>query len=80
MFVFSMTWLLPLLVMIGSYMTIIVIIIKRARMMRIQRENESEGTCQSVVGRAKIRTIRITGVLVVGFVLCWTPYNAMFVW
>ena len=73
-----MTWLLPLLVMIGSYMTIIMIIVKRARMMKMQRE--SEGTCQSVVGRAKIRTIRITGVLVVGFVLCWTPYNAMFVW
>ena len=80
MFVFSLTWLIPLLVMLGSYLTIIVILVKRARMMRNQRESESQATSQSLVGRAKIRTIRITGVLVIGFVLCWTPYNAMFIW
>ena len=77
---FSLTWLIPLLVMLGSYLTIIVILVKRARMMKRQGESESQTNNQPLVGRAKIRTIRITGVLVIGFVLCWTPYNAMFIW
>ena len=80
MFVFSLTWLIPLLVMLGSYTTIIVILVRRARMMRNQRGSESQTTSQPLVSRAKIRTIRNTGVLVIGFVLCWTPYNAMFIW
>jgi hypothetical protein len=30
---------------------------------------------RSLVGRAKMRTIKVTGVLILGFVLTWGPYQ-----
>ena len=79
-FVFTMTWLLPLIVMLGSYLTIIVVIYRRSRNFKGGQENESQMSNGGLIGRAKINTIKITGVLVFGFILCWTPYNAMYVW
>ena len=48
--------------------------------MKIQRDGETQTSSQGLIGKAKMKTIRVTGVLVIAFVLCWTPYNAMFVW
>ena len=79
-FVFSLTWLLPLLVMLGSYLTIILIIVRRARMMKNQSESKSMATKHDLIRRTKIKTIKITGVLVIGFCLCWIPYNTMYIW
>ena len=39
-----------------------------------------EALISGVIGKAKIKTVKITGILVLGFVLCWTPYNLMYVW
>ena len=79
-----MTWLLPLLVMLGSYLTIIILIYRRSQLYKKMAEDDHEacGTAsnQGVIGRAKIQTIKVTGVLVFGFVLCWTPYNLMSLW
>ena len=75
-----MTWVLPLIVMLGSYLTIIVVIYRRSKILLKKKENDSQTSSEGVIGRAKIKTIKITGVLVIGFTLCWTPYNAMFVW
>ena len=79
-----MTWLLPLLVMIGSYVTIIFLIVRRSQQYKnMSEDNKTEsGTTsgQGVIGRAKIQTVKVTGVLVLGFVLCWTPYNVMSLW
>ena len=33
-----------------------------------------------LISKAKIQTIRVTGVLVAGFIICWTPYNVMSLW
>jgi hypothetical protein len=33
-----------------------------------------------VIGRAKVKTIKLTGTLVAGFILCWSPYNIMSLW
>ena len=83
MFVFTLTWLFPLIVMISCSVAIIIVIYKRSR--NFTTDNDSY--CQNsrindygVVGKAKIKTIKITGVLVLGFILCWTPYNLMYVW
>ena len=35
---------------------------------------------ESVIGRAKVKTIKLTGTLVAGFILCWSPYNIMSLW
>ena len=64
--------------MVGSYLTIIILIYKRSRLSQ-QMTGDDPKVCR-VIGRAKIKTINITGVLVCGFVLCWTPYNAMSLW
>ena len=78
MFVFSLTWLLPLIVMIFSYVTIVFIIYRRSSHLTVTSAGKiNDG---GVIGRSKINTIKITGILVLGFILCWTPYNLMYVW
>ena len=83
-FVFTFTWLLPLLVMLGSYLTIILLIYKRSKLYKQMTGDDPQAwraaSSQGVIGRAKIKTINITRVLVCGFVFCWTPYNAMSLW
>ena len=79
-----MSLVLPVVLMLGSYLTIILLICKRSKtysMIASQRA-ASQVTISSkgVIGRAKIRTIKVTGVLVVGFILCWTPYYSMTIW
>ena len=79
-FVLSLTWLLPLTVMLGSYLTIIVVLYRRSRIFNGPKGNLLRINSDALIGKAKIKTIKITGVLVIGFILCWTPYNAMFLW
>ena len=33
-----------------------------------------------VVSRAKLKSVRVMGVLVSGFIVCWTPYYVMSLW
>ena len=75
LFVLTMTLLLPLVLMLGSYVTIIILIYRRS-------QSQVFGTIssQGVIGRARIQTIKVTGVLVLGFILCWTPYYTMTFW
>ena len=68
-----MTFLMPLLVMLISYMAIIFIIFKRSRQSRVFG---GEG----VIHKAKFHTIKVTGVLILSFVVCWTPYYSMTFW
>ena len=79
-FVFSLTWVVPLAVMLGSYLTIIVVLCRRSKTNKGPKGNLLRTNSDALVGKAKIKTIKITGVLVLGFVICWTPYNAMFLW
>ena len=66
--------------MLGSYLTIIVIIYRRSRIFNGGKHYESQMSSEGLIGKAKVKTLKITGVLVLGFILCWTPYNAMYVW
>ena len=79
-----MSLVLPVVLMLGSYLTIIMLIFKRSKTYRViaKQRGESQVTISSkgVIGRAKIRTIKVTGVLVLGFILCWTPYYSMTLW
>ena len=71
-----MTLLLPLVLMLGSYMTIIILIYRRSQSQVFGGTISSQG----VIGRARFQTIKLTGVLVLGFILCWTPYYSMTFW
>ena len=75
-----MTCVLPLIVMLGSYLTIIVVIYRRSKLFKKEKESVSRTSSEGLIGKAKIKTKKITGILVLCFVLCWTPYNVMFVW
>ena len=33
-----------------------------------------------VVGRARLKSVKVMGVLVSGFIICWTPYYVMSLW
>ena len=34
----------------------------------------------TLIEKAKVKTIKMTGTLVLGFILCWSPYNIMALW
>ena len=34
----------------------------------------------SLIGKAKIKTIKVTGVLILGFILTWFPYQVNCLW
>ena len=69
------TLLLPLLIMLGSYLAIFIKIYSRQSIFR--RESASS---LGVMRTAKFKTIQVTAVLVLGFILCWTPYYLMTFW
>ena len=78
--VFILTGTLPLLVMLMSYLTIILIIYRRSKQLKTTSHDNMNTSNLGVISRAKIQTVKVTGVLVLGFVLCWTPYNVMALW
>ena len=72
-----MTFAIPLIVILGSYMAIIIIIYKRSKQSQVFR-GSVRGECMTQ--KAKFHTIKVTGVLVLSFILCWTPYYSMTFW
>ena len=64
---FSLIWLLPLLVMVPCYLTIIVLVHLRSQ----QFDKCASGN----IGEAKMKTVKMTGILILGFLLCVTPYG-----
>ena len=35
---------------------------------------------KGLIGQAKIKTVKLTGVLIVAFTLCWMPFNVLSIW
>ena len=64
---FSLIWLLPLLVMVPCYLTIIVLV--------HQRSQQFDKCASGNIGEAKMKTVKMTGILILGFLLCVTPYG-----
>ena len=48
---------------------------RRTSLDSVRRLGTSE-----VVSRAKLKSVRVMGVLVSGFIVCWTPYYVMSLW
>ena len=71
-----MTLLLPIFVMLGSYLIIIVTVNRRRKNSAFMES----GQRAQILNKAKLQTIRLTGVLVLGFILCWTPYYISTFW
>ncbi|VEN42297.1 unnamed protein product [Callosobruchus maculatus] len=73
-----MMYAFPLLVIIYSYVSIIIEICRRTR----NPKNADSVTRSSLpfLGKAKIRTLKMTIIIVFVFFVCWTPYYVMSVW
>ncbi|XP_049827018.1 adipokinetic hormone/corazonin-related peptide receptor variant I-like isoform X4 [Schistocerca gregaria] len=68
---------LPLAVIIFSYTSILGEIYRRSREFSDDRFRRSS---LGFLGRARIRTLKMTIIIVVVFFICWTPYYIMCLW
>lgn len=72
-----MMYCLPLVVIITSYGSIIAEIYRRSQTRSTDNIRRSG---LGFLGRARIRTLKMTVIIVVVFFVCWTPYWVMCVW
>ncbi|CAD5114962.1 DgyrCDS3994 [Dimorphilus gyrociliatus] len=83
-------YIVPLLVIIGTYTLILLEISKKSRESREQvggvatgKKSDCEQLRRSGVGKiqkAKMKTLKMTVMIVLAFILCWTPYYTMSTW
>nr|AKH80291.1 AKH receptor variant AKHR4 isoform AKHR-C [Pseudoregma bambucicola] len=75
---FMMYWL-PLIVILFCYASIIIEIYRRSR-ESICGQGTDNVRRLGFLGRAKSRTLKMTIIIVIAFVVCWTPYYIMAIW
>ncbi|CAG00826.1 unnamed protein product, partial [Tetraodon nigroviridis] len=79
MFTFSCLFLLPLVVMVTCYTRILVEISKR-----VENNSSSNQVClrrsRNNIPRARMRTLKMSIVIVASFIICWTPYYLLGLW
>ncbi|XP_065350739.1 adipokinetic hormone/corazonin-related peptide receptor variant I isoform X1 [Cloeon dipterum] len=71
---------LPLAVFLFSYASIICEIYRRSRDIDNDGDDRIRRSSLGYLGKAKIRTLKMTIIIVVVFFVCWTPYNVMSLW
>ncbi|VVC41885.1 Hypothetical protein CINCED_3A020801 [Cinara cedri] len=74
-----MMYWLPLIVILFCYASIIVEIYRRSR-ESICGQGTDNVRRLGFLGRAKSRTLKMTIIIVIAFVVCWTPYYIMSIW
>uniref|UniRef100_A0A8C6TFP2 Type II GnRH receptor n=1 Tax=Neogobius melanostomus TaxID=47308 RepID=A0A8C6TFP2_9GOBI len=78
MFTFSCLFLLPLIIMIIVYTRIFLQISKR---MKRKSCNEPDLRCsKNNIPKARMRTLQMSIVIVLCFIVCWTPYYLLGLW
>ncbi|XP_072389103.1 adipokinetic hormone/corazonin-related peptide receptor variant I [Diabrotica undecimpunctata] len=73
-----MMYLLPLVVIIYSYASILLEIFRRTR-NPIGADSVTRSSLP-FLDKAKIRTLKMTIIIVFVFFICWTPYQVMTIW
>ncbi|XP_034942860.1 gonadotropin-releasing hormone II receptor isoform X1 [Chelonus insularis] len=76
-FCMTMMYLFPLIVIIYTYSSILLEIYRKSKESAADRIRRSS---LGFLGRARIRTLKMTIVIVLVFFICWTPYHIMSVW
>ncbi|XP_034729279.1 gonadotropin-releasing hormone II receptor-like [Etheostoma cragini] len=80
MFTFSCLFLLPLVIMIVCYTRIFIQISKRMRKNN-SSSNEPHLRCsKNNIPQARMRTLKMSIVIVISFIVCWTPYYLLGLW
>nr|CAD7401032.1 unnamed protein product [Timema poppensis] len=73
----AMMYGIPLLVIIFTYVSILLEIYRRSRQTTTDTFRRSS---LGYLGKAKVRTLKMTIIIVLVFIICWTPYYIMCVW
>ncbi|KAM4618254.1 gonadotropin releasing hormone receptor 4 [Polymixia lowei] len=80
MFTFACLFLLPLVIMIFCYTRILVEISSRMARSKL-RPREVHLRCSSNnIPKARMRTLKMSIVIVTSFIICWTPYYLLGLW
>ncbi|XP_032788472.1 gonadotropin-releasing hormone receptor isoform X1 [Daphnia magna] len=74
-----MMYVLPLAVFVFTYSSILCEISRRSKEAVGQQEGIRRVTV-GTLGRARIKTVKMTLVIISVFIFCWTPYNIMSIW
>nr|CAD7445876.1 unnamed protein product [Timema bartmani] len=71
----AMMYGIPLLVIIFTYVSILLEIYRRSRQTTTDTFRRSS---LGYLGKAKVRTLKMTIIIVLVFIICWTPYYIMY--
>ncbi|XP_026150088.1 putative gonadotropin-releasing hormone II receptor [Mastacembelus armatus] len=80
MFTFSCLFLLPLVIMITCYTRIFCEISKRLRKGNLPTNEVHLRCSKNNIPRARMRTLKMSIVIVLSFIICWTPYYLLGLW
>ncbi|CAM5124019.1 unnamed protein product [Natator depressus] len=80
MFTFSCLFLLPLLIMVLCYSRILIEISGKMKRACVSSKEVHLRRSYNNIPRARMRTLKMSIVIVLTFVLCWTPYYLLGLW
>ncbi|XP_055638592.1 gonadotropin-releasing hormone receptor isoform X2 [Toxorhynchites rutilus septentrionalis] len=79
-------FIIPLIILIGTYLSTFRTISSSEKMFRMETSTvdrsfyrRSDNNRQRLIHKAKMKSLRISVVIVVVFIVCWTPYYIMMV-
>uniref|UniRef100_A0A667ZD24 Type II GnRH receptor n=1 Tax=Myripristis murdjan TaxID=586833 RepID=A0A667ZD24_9TELE len=80
MFTFCCLFLLPLAIMITCYTRIFIEISKRMTKDNISTNEVHLRCSKNNIPKARMRTLKMSIVIVLSFIICWTPYYLLGLW
>ncbi|XP_077375943.1 putative gonadotropin-releasing hormone II receptor [Festucalex cinctus] len=80
MFTFFCLFLLPLAIMITCYTRILFEISKRLKKDDVSSSEVHLRCSKNNIPRARMRTLKMSIVIVLSFIICWTPYYLLGLW
>nr|BAC97836.1 gonadotropin-releasing hormone receptor 1 [Oryzias latipes] len=80
MFTFTCLFLLPLSIMIICYTRIFIQISKQMTKKNVSSDEPHLRCSKNNIPKARMRTLKMSVVIVVGFIVCWTPYYLLGLW
>uniref|UniRef100_A0A6M2E0M4 Putative gonadotropin-releasing hormone receptor isoform x2 n=1 Tax=Xenopsylla cheopis TaxID=163159 RepID=A0A6M2E0M4_XENCH len=77
-------FILPLLVLVCTYVSTIITIAKSEQVFRAEVQMRCQRSApdlnrRRLIHRAKMKSLRISVVIVMAFIICWTPYYTMMI-
>uniref|UniRef100_A0A8C4T0C1 Type II GnRH receptor n=1 Tax=Erpetoichthys calabaricus TaxID=27687 RepID=A0A8C4T0C1_ERPCA len=80
MFTFVCLFLLPLIIMISCYTRILIEITERMSKRNLSSKEVHLRRSNNNIPKARLRTLKMSIVIVTSFIICWTPYYLLGLW